>query len=92
MLFAALDPGANIFLLCYCVLLVRDEKCLSSSALCMAVIMINEAPEGTSFHRLLLNKPSLLKQVRIVLNTLCICTGILKVAKQPTIKGSSHTR
>ena len=33
------------------------------------------ASEGTSFHNLLLNKPSLLKQVRNLFNTVHIYTG-----------------
>ena len=48
------------------------------------------APEGTSFHRLPLNKSSLLKQVKFFLNRVYISTLTLIVANQPTIEGSSH--
>ena len=48
------------------------------------------APEGTSFHCLLLNKISLLKQVRIFLNCVYVSTLTLIVTNQPTIEGSSH--
>ena len=48
------------------------------------------APKGTSFHRLPLNKSSLLKQVRIFLNRLYISTLTLIVANQPTIDPPIH--
>ena len=50
------------------------------------------APEGTSFHCLLLNKPSLLKQMRILFNTVHIYMGnhLDTVAEQLTVGGPFH--
>ena len=91
----SLDPAyaqivIHVILYCVSAFFVFVTK-MPVFALHTAVIMISKSP--LSFHHLLLNKPSLLKQVRILFNSVHIYMGyhLGIVAEQHTIGRPSYT-